>query len=169
MLNTNSSDSKSSSSSSSSVLIPAVAFTSLVGYTLFQKNYIRYSYTGSDTHNTTMTTATTTGKCPFQFDRALKKDTYPEAAAQDSKTGVISNLSNPRSSDGMGLPTAMCPATLETVTATAPVVGPKALTITKTFYKNVIGAAPGLLQWFNPAVRTILSYLIHICMLFYSI
>lgn len=98
-----------------------------------------------------MTTATTTGKCPFQFDRALKKDTYPEAAAQDSKTGVISNLSNPRSSDGMGLPTAMCPATLETVTATAPVVGPKALTITKTFYKNVIGAAPGLLQWFNPA------------------
>jgi len=91
-----------------------------------------------------------TMSCPFKFDKAVK-DSYPSAAKKDEKTGAVSNLSNPRGSDGMGLPAEMSQTTLDTITATTPVVGPKALTITKTFYAKVIGKHPGLLQWFNAA------------------
>jgi len=51
----------------------------------------------------------------------------------------------------MGLPNAMKPETVDMIAATAGVVAPKALDITKTFYKNTLKKHPGLLTYFNPA------------------
>jgi nitric oxide dioxygenase len=62
-----------------------------------------------------------------------------------------STLTNKRGSQGMGLPDAMKPETVNMIAATAGVVAPKALDITKTFYGNVLKKHPGLLAYFNPA------------------
>lgn len=51
----------------------------------------------------------------------------------------------------MGLPDTMKPETVDMIVATAGVVAPKALDITKAFYKNVLKKHPGLLAYFNPA------------------
>jgi hypothetical protein len=91
-----------------------------------------------------------TGKCPFSSKAATS---YPNAAKM-TKVGVVSSLTGKRSSDGMGLPTAMSQETLDMIVATAPAVAPKMLDITKCFYAKAMAAAPGLLQFFNPAVRT---------------
>lgn len=87
-----------------------------------------------------------TGKCPF----ASAATSYPNAAKLN-KDGVITNLSNKRSSDGMGLPEAMSQATIDMIVATAPAVAPKMLDITKCFYAKVLGKHPELKQFFNPA------------------
>jgi len=62
-----------------------------------------------------------------------------------------STLPQPRGSDGMGLPAAMKPETVDLVAATAPVVAPKALDITKTFYSGMFKDYHSLLAYFNPA------------------
>ena len=49
----------------------------------------------------------------------------------------------------MGLPSSMSDATIATIKATAPVVAPAALEITKTFYKGLFEKNPGLLSIFN--------------------
>lgn len=51
----------------------------------------------------------------------------------------------------MGLPSEMKQQTVDTIAATAGVVAPKALDITKNFYKKVLGTHPELLEYFNPA------------------
>merc|ERR1719277_933881 len=45
----------------------------------------------------------------------------------------------------------MKPETVDMIVATAGVVAPQALEITKTFYTNVLKKHPGLLAVFNPA------------------
>lgn len=85
--------------------------------------------------------------CPFASKAATS---YPNAAKK-TKEGVITNLTGKRSSEGMGLPTAMSQATIDVIIATAPAVAPKMLDITKAFYGNALKAAPGLLQFFNPS------------------
>lgn len=62
-----------------------------------------------------------------------------------------SKLTCRRSSDGMGLPDAMSKETVDMIVATAGVVAPQALTITKTFYGGVLKKHPELLTYFNPA------------------
>jgi hypothetical protein len=101
-------------------------------------------------------------KCPFSFNAVTS---YPDAAKATTTTNgkdgsrstspvtVITNLANPRSSDGMGLPTELSTATIDMIVATAPAVAPKMLDITKCFYSKVLSKHPALLQWFNPAVR----------------
>ena len=104
-------------------------------------------------------------KCPFSFNAVTS---YPDAAKATTTTTtgkdgtrstspvtVITNLANPRSSDGMGLPTELSTATIDMIVATAPAVAPKMLDITKCFYSKVLSKHPALLQWFNPAVRTV--------------
>jgi len=88
------------------------------------------------------------GTCPFASSKAATS--YPNAAKLN-KDGVVTNLNNKRSSEGMGLPTAMSQETLDMIVATAPAVAPKMLDITKHFYAKVIGKHPELLQFFNPA------------------
>jgi len=56
-----------------------------------------------------------------------------------------------RGSKGMGLPEAMKPETVDIVAATAGVVAPKALDITKTFYGGMFKNYQSLLAYFNPA------------------
>mmetsp|Transcript_570 Transcript_570/g.1323 ORF Transcript_570/g.1323 Transcript_570/m.1323 type:complete len:437 (+) Transcript_570:187-1497(+) len=68
----------------------------------------------------------------------------------ETKT-VVSTLTNNRGSDGMGLPTEMTPETVATVVATAGVMAPESLEITKTFYNAMFKKHPGLLAYFNPA------------------
>merc|ERR1719171_2679339 len=51
----------------------------------------------------------------------------------------------------MGLPSSMKKETVETIKATAPVVAPKALDITKAFYGKMLVEHPELLAYFNPA------------------
>lgn len=84
--------------------------------------------------------------CPF----ANAAKSYPDAA-KTNEDGVITNLTNKRSSDGMGLPTALSQCTLDVVVATTPAVAPHLLAITKCFYIKVLGSHPELLQFFNPA------------------
>lgn len=76
---------------------------------------------------------------------------YPGAAKANADTGVITNLFDKRSSEGMGLPAAMSDTTIEMIVATAPAVAPKLLDITKCFYTKVMGKHPELKQFFNPA------------------
>jgi len=59
----------------------------------------------------------------------------------------------------MGLPAAMKPETVETIAATAPVVGPKAQDITKTFYTGMLKEHQSLLAYFNPANNVPISTL----------
>jgi hypothetical protein len=102
-------------------------------------------------------------KCPFSFNAvtsypdAAKAITTTTAAGKDGSTGtdtvIITNLTNPRSSDGMGLPAELSKKTIDMIVATSPAVAPKMLDITKCFYAKVLPKHPGLLQWFNPAVR----------------
>jgi len=89
----------------------------------------------------------TAGKCPFTSQAATS---YPDAAKMN-KDGVITNLINKRSSEGMGLPEGMSQATIDMIVATAPVVAPKVLDITKCFYTKVLGKHPELKQFFNTA------------------
>jgi nitric oxide dioxygenase len=63
-----------------------------------------------------------------------------------------------RGSGGMGLPAAMKPETVDTIAATAPVVAPKALDITKTFYGGMFKDYPSLLAYFNPAHNVPISF-----------
>ncbi len=49
----------------------------------------------------------------------------------------------------MGLPTSMSATTISTIKATAPVVAPHALDITRTFYKGMFNAHPELFSIFN--------------------
>ena len=108
-------------------------------------------------------------KCPFSFNAVTS---YPDAAKATTTTTttgkdgrstspvtVITNLANPRSSDGMGLPTELSTATIDMIVATAPAVAPKMLDITKCFYSKVLSKHPALLQWFNPAVRIYITKL----------
>lgn len=93
-----------------------------------------------------------TGKCPF----ASAATSYPNAAKLN-KDGVVTNLSNKRSSDGMGLPESMSKETVDMIVATAPAVAPKMLDITKCFYTKVLGKHPELKQFFNTAVSSKIS------------
>jgi len=65
--------------------------------------------------------------------------------------GPVSKLTNKRGSEGMGLPGEMQQKTIDMIVATAPVVAPKALDITKNFYGNMLATHPELLEYFNPA------------------
>ena len=111
-------------------------------------------------------------KCPFSFNNnaAAAVTSYPDAAKAIATTVtdkdgssstttttvvIITNLTNPRSSIGMGLPNELSTKTINMIVATAPVVAPNMLDITKCFYGKVLPKHPGLLQWFNPAVRII--------------
>jgi hypothetical protein len=118
-------------------------------------------------------------KCPFSFNNnaAAAVTSYPDAAkaiattvtdkdgssSSSSSTTtttvvIITNLTNPRSSTGMSLPNELSTKTINMIVATAPVVAPNMLDITKCFYGKVLPKHPGLLQWFNPAVRIITIY-----------
>ncbi|VEU41738.1 unnamed protein product [Pseudo-nitzschia multistriata] len=90
--------------------------------------------------------STTASKCPFSGAAATS---YPNAAK--AVDGIITNLTNKRSSEGMGLPEAMSQETIDMIVATAPAVAPKMLDITKCFYEKILGSHPELLQFFNPA------------------
>jgi len=93
------------------------------------------------------------GECPFSASASSSKapNSYPNAAKLNEE-GIMTNLTTTkRSSEGMGLPEAMSQATIDMIVATAPVVAPKVLDITKCFYGKVLGKHPGLLQVFNPA------------------
>mmetsp|Transcript_14049 Transcript_14049/g.29676 ORF Transcript_14049/g.29676 Transcript_14049/m.29676 type:complete len:455 (+) Transcript_14049:197-1561(+) len=92
--------------------------------------------------------STSESKCPFTGP--TKVMSYPNAAKANDK-GIITGLTNKRSSDGMGLPDAISPSNIDLIVATAPVVAPRMLDITKCFYTNVLGKHPELLQFFNPA------------------
>eukprot|EP00931_Biecheleriopsis_adriatica_P027092 TRINITY_DN1634_c0_g1_i5.p1 TRINITY_DN1634_c0_g1~~TRINITY_DN1634_c0_g1_i5.p1 ORF type:complete len:438 (-),score=112.47 TRINITY_DN1634_c0_g1_i5:179-1492(-) len=76
---------------------------------------------------------------------------FSETAPSRASSEPVSTLTNKRGSDGMGLPAAMKPETVATIAATAGVVAPKALDITKTFYKKMLGEHRELLAYFNPA------------------
>jgi len=80
-----------------------------------------------------------------------KKADDNESSNDNKEDKVITTLTESRGSDGMGLPTELSKKTIDTIVATAPVVGPRALEITSAFYKKVIGKHPGLLSIFNPA------------------
>lgn len=64
---------------------------------------------------------------------------------------IHSTLTNPRGSEGMGLPEKLSEKTIDIVVSTTPVVAPKLLDITKNFYSKVLKKHPELLQFFNPA------------------
>jgi nitric oxide dioxygenase len=68
-------------------------------------------------------------------------------------------LTHARGSEGMGLPAAMKPETVDIIAATAPVVAPKAQDITKTFYAGMFKEHRGLLAYFNPAHNVPISTL----------
>jgi len=89
-----------------------------------------------------MSTAVAT--CPFSAGGKY-------APASLDKHGIITNLENARTSNGMGLPSEMSKVTIDTIVATAPAVAPKILDITKCFYGKVLPKHPELLQFFNPA------------------
>lgn len=86
-------------------------------------------------------------KCPFAHSAG---GNYAPASLKE-KEGIVTNLENDRSSDGMGLPSEMSKATIDMIVATAPVVAPKVLDITKCFYGTMLPKHPELLQFFNPA------------------
>lgn len=86
-------------------------------------------------------------KCPFAAHCTGGK----YAAATANKEGVVTSLTNDRTSDGMGLPAEMSKATIDMIVATAPTVAPKMLDITKCFYGKILTKHPELLQFFNPA------------------
>mmetsp|Transcript_27504 Transcript_27504/g.59107 ORF Transcript_27504/g.59107 Transcript_27504/m.59107 type:complete len:488 (+) Transcript_27504:68-1531(+) len=89
--------------------------------------------------------------CPFASSNAHAATSYPNAAKLNDD-GIITNLNSKRSSEGMGLPEAMSKETIDMIIATAPVVAPKALDITKCFYGKVLGKHPELKQFFNTSV-----------------
>eukprot|EP00537_Pseudo-nitzschia_pungens_P005106 CAMPEP_0172368360 /NCGR_PEP_ID=MMETSP1060-20121228/26675_1 /TAXON_ID=37318 /ORGANISM="Pseudo-nitzschia pungens, Strain cf. cingulata" /LENGTH=452 /DNA_ID=CAMNT_0013092921 /DNA_START=75 /DNA_END=1433 /DNA_ORIENTATION=- len=93
----------------------------------------------------TATSSSSEAKCPFSGASAA----YPNAAK--AVDGIVTSLTDKRSSEGMGLPEAMSQATIDMIVATAPAVAPKMLDITKCFYGKVIGKHPELLQFFNPS------------------
>eukprot|EP00934_Nitzschia_sp_Nitz4_P003742 Nitzschia sp. Nitz4//scaffold49_size126201//118729//120006//NITZ4_003663-RA/size126201-processed-gene-0.103-mRNA-1//-1//CDS//3329553212//3732//frame0 len=64
---------------------------------------------------------------------------------------ILTTLTAARGSEGAGLPTALSDSTIDIVTATAPVVAPLALDITKNFYTRMLGNHPELLAYFNPS------------------
>jgi len=94
--------------------------------------------------------ASSSNGCPFSFSDTAAPTSYPNAA-KATKEGIITNLLDKRSSDGMGLPTSLEKDVIDMIIATAPAVAPKILDITKRFYSNVLGAHPELLQFFNAA------------------
>lgn len=73
------------------------------------------------------------------------------ASGRGALGGPVSTLKVKRGSDGMGLPGSMKKETVDIIVATAPVVAPKALDITKAFYTKMLGEHPELLAYFNPA------------------
>mmetsp|Transcript_12651 Transcript_12651/g.26831 ORF Transcript_12651/g.26831 Transcript_12651/m.26831 type:complete len:443 (+) Transcript_12651:138-1466(+) len=89
-------------------------------------------------------------KCPFAAAFSKAATSYPDAA-KANKDGIVTNLTNKRSSEGMGLPEALSQTTIDTIVATAPAVAPKMLDITKCFYTKVLGKHPELKQFFNTA------------------
>jgi nitric oxide dioxygenase len=80
-----------------------------------------------------------------------KNEKQPPSSHQKKDRVVISGLTHPRGSAGMNLPSSLSPKTIEIVAATAPVVAPKALDITKSFYHTMLGKHSELLGFFNPA------------------
>ena len=94
-----------------------------------------------------------TGKCPFSSTTSYPNvaTSYPDAAKLN-KDGVITSLDVKRTSDGLGLPTAMSQETIDMIIATAPAVAPKMLDITKCFYSKIIERHPSLLKYFNLSV-----------------
>mmetsp|Transcript_32273 Transcript_32273/g.59182 ORF Transcript_32273/g.59182 Transcript_32273/m.59182 type:complete len:453 (+) Transcript_32273:165-1523(+) len=89
--------------------------------------------------------------CPAASSNANNVATSYPNAAKLNDDGIITNLNNKRSSEGMGLPSSMSQETIDMIIATAPVVAPKALDITKCFYGKVMGNHPELKQFFNTA------------------
>jgi len=84
------------------------------------------------------------------FGRIGRRDKH-EKTGEKKDDHVVTTLTEPRGSAGMGLPDKLSQATIDTVVATAPVVAPKALDITKNFYTNMFKKHPTLLAYFNPA------------------
>mmetsp|Transcript_51868 Transcript_51868/g.60627 ORF Transcript_51868/g.60627 Transcript_51868/m.60627 type:complete len:442 (+) Transcript_51868:102-1427(+) len=76
---------------------------------------------------------------------------YKQKKQSDESETATTTLTNPRGSDGMGLPSTLSQKTIDTIVATAPVVAPKALDITSHFYAKVIKSHPEILAFFNPA------------------
>mmetsp|Transcript_25452 Transcript_25452/g.52990 ORF Transcript_25452/g.52990 Transcript_25452/m.52990 type:complete len:128 (+) Transcript_25452:180-563(+) len=109
--------------------------------------------------------STSESKCPFTGP--TKVMSYPNAAKANDK-GIITGLTNKRSSDGMGLPDAISPSNIDLIVATAPVVAPRMLDITKCFYTKVLGNHPELFEFFNPAVRIVVVVLAMIHMAFHA-
>eukprot|EP00930_Biecheleria_cincta_P075215 TRINITY_DN62387_c0_g1_i1.p1 TRINITY_DN62387_c0_g1~~TRINITY_DN62387_c0_g1_i1.p1 ORF type:complete len:421 (+),score=76.53 TRINITY_DN62387_c0_g1_i1:79-1341(+) len=68
-----------------------------------------------------------------------------------SRTRALTTLAVKRGSEWMGLPGMLKPESVDTMAATAGVVAPHALDITKTFYVDILKQHPGLLTYFNPA------------------
>jgi len=96
------------------------------------------------------------GKCPFSSAAATETafpnvaTSYPDAA-KPNKEGIITSMNVKRTSDGLGLPTAMSQETIDMIVATAPAVAPKMLDITMCFYAKIIERHPSLKQYFNMA------------------
>lgn len=139
-------DNNHNNKSTALVVTAATTAAVILGYYLYQNNF-----NNKNNHNKkkTMTTTTTEGgKCPFHFDAV---QSYPKAATTSKDGSHITNLSNPRSSEGMGLPAALSQKTIDMIVATAPAVAPHMLNITKQFYGKILPKHPELLQFFNPA------------------
>jgi hypothetical protein len=133
------------SNTTSSALIATAAAVSLtvagIYYFHFKKIKMSCPFSGASSGD---------GKCPY----ANAAKSYP-GAAKATDSGVVTGLTDKRTSDGMGLPDAMSQATIDMIVATAPAVAPKMLDITKCFYAKVLGKHPELKQFFNPAVRRV--------------
>jgi nitric oxide dioxygenase len=125
--------------------IAAIAATGLYFYSNNNKKEEEEEENNSNSNsNSNSSTTTMSSKCPFSAGGKY-------CPASMHKEGLITNLENARSSEGMGLPAALSQATIDMIVATTPVVGPKVLDITKCFYGKVLPRHPGLLQFFNPA------------------
>jgi len=90
----------------------------------------------------------------FGFAFMFVKRTHPKSLeAVKDKLRLVACKEEPkfkRTSEGMGLPETLAEEHVQTIVATAPVVAPKALDITKCFYGKALTAAPQLLAYFNP-------------------
>lgn len=116
-----------------------------------------YLYKNNTKSRETMGSKEGSTSCPFaRAARAAFKSypnaakSYPDAAAAGAD-GIVTGLTNKRSSEDMGLPAELSQSAIDVVTTTTPAVAPHLLAITKNFYTRVLGSHPELLQFFNPA------------------